>query len=184
MNDVMSGGMHRLWKDHFVHLLSPAQGIRHLDVAGGTGDIAFRILRKLRRNGAFDCEVTVLDINEAMIAEGKKRAEGKKLAGMVQGMPAGALARICSCSCSPFSQFTVQCVGAAGKILILAFVSLVMAIGALSDVHSADKHSLHAQTLSGTAEEVLNSPCLSDPCRLQQIRICQQVRFCKLQVRI
>ena len=48
MNDLMSGGLHRLWKDDFVAMLNPPRGqsaFNHLDVAGGTGDIAFRILR-------------------------------------------------------------------------------------------------------------------------------------------
>lgn len=81
MNDVMSVGMHRLWKDCLVSKLSPTPGIKHLDVAGGTGDVAFRILDKLKQNGAYDGSVTVLDINEAMLAEGKKKAESKHLSG-------------------------------------------------------------------------------------------------------
>lgn len=81
MNDVMSVGMHRLWKDHLVSKLSPAPGIQHLDVAGGTGDIAYRILSNLKQNGAYEGAVTVLDINEAMINEGKKKADTRKLAG-------------------------------------------------------------------------------------------------------
>jgi 2-methoxy-6-polyprenyl-1,4-benzoquinol methylase len=48
MNDLMSGGMHRLWKDQLVRQLRPAPGQVHLDVAGGTGDVAFRVLRSLR----------------------------------------------------------------------------------------------------------------------------------------
>lgn len=44
MNDLMSGGLHRLWKDHLVEALRPAAGARHLDVAGGTGDVAFRVV--------------------------------------------------------------------------------------------------------------------------------------------
>lgn len=82
MNDVMSVGMHRLWKDHLVAKLSPAPGIQHLDVAGGTGDVAFRILSKLKQNGAYEGGVTVLDINPAMITEGQKKADTRKLAGV------------------------------------------------------------------------------------------------------
>jgi 2-methoxy-6-polyprenyl-1,4-benzoquinol methylase len=82
MNDFMSVGMHRLWKDHLVSTLSPAPGIKHLDVAGGTGDIAFRILKKLKQNGAYEGTVTVLDINQAMITEGKKKADQKQLSGV------------------------------------------------------------------------------------------------------
>lgn len=68
MNDVMSGGLHRLWKREMVSALAPRSGQQLLDVAGGTGDIAFRI-----RN-AEDATVTVCDINEAMLNEGKNRA--------------------------------------------------------------------------------------------------------------
>jgi demethylmenaquinone methyltransferase/2-methoxy-6-polyprenyl-1,4-benzoquinol methylase len=70
MNDLMSGGLHRLWKDALVDWLAPRPGMRGLDVAGGTGDIAFRILR--RAPGA---EVTVLDLTESMLVEGRRRAE-------------------------------------------------------------------------------------------------------------
>ena len=48
MNDLMSGGLHRLWKDRFVESLAPFPGMRHLDVAGGTGDVAFRVFRAIR----------------------------------------------------------------------------------------------------------------------------------------
>jgi demethylmenaquinone methyltransferase / 2-methoxy-6-polyprenyl-1,4-benzoquinol methylase len=80
MNDAMSGGMHRLWKDRFVARVKPRPGERILDVAGGTGDIAFRMARR----GA---EVTVSDINPAMLDVGKERAANKgfdRLAWSVQ----------------------------------------------------------------------------------------------------
>ncbi|KXZ41514.1 hypothetical protein GPECTOR_421g282 [Gonium pectorale] len=48
MNDLMSGGLHRLWKDRLVESLRPFPGQQHLDVAGGTGDVAFRVLRAVR----------------------------------------------------------------------------------------------------------------------------------------
>lgn len=67
MNDVMSGGLHRLWKDHFVGRVRPRPGEQILDMAGGTGDIAFRMARK----GA---DVTVADINPAMLDVGRQRA--------------------------------------------------------------------------------------------------------------
>jgi demethylmenaquinone methyltransferase/2-methoxy-6-polyprenyl-1,4-benzoquinol methylase len=57
MNDVMSGGIHRLWKDAMMDWLAPRSGQRLLDVAGGTGDIAFRFLK---RAGA--AEAVVLDM--------------------------------------------------------------------------------------------------------------------------
>src|SRR3954465_13483864 len=69
MNDLMSGGMHRLWKDRFVNRVKPRAGESVLDMAGGTGDIAFRIARR----GA---SVTVSDINPEMLEVGKQRAEG------------------------------------------------------------------------------------------------------------
>jgi demethylmenaquinone methyltransferase/2-methoxy-6-polyprenyl-1,4-benzoquinol methylase len=76
MNDLMSGGVHRLWKDSFVEWLNPQPGWRLLDVAGGTGDIAFRIADRVRaRGGAAD--ITVCDINPDMLAEGIKRAKAK-----------------------------------------------------------------------------------------------------------
>jgi demethylmenaquinone methyltransferase/2-methoxy-6-polyprenyl-1,4-benzoquinol methylase len=71
MNDLMSGGVHRLWKDELVRLLDPRAGARVLDVAGGTGDVALRIAQKL--DGAAGA-VTVCDINPAMVAKGRDRA--------------------------------------------------------------------------------------------------------------
>src|ERR1700760_1917692 len=66
MNDVMSAGIHRIWKDAMVEWLNPQPGWRVLDVAGGTGDIAFRIAEMTRaRGGAAD--ITVCDLNELMV---------------------------------------------------------------------------------------------------------------------
>ncbi|HKT15610.1 MAG TPA: class I SAM-dependent methyltransferase [Allosphingosinicella sp.] len=75
MNDLMSGGLHRLWKTHFVRRLKPRKGERVLDMAGGTGDIAFRIARA----GA---EVVVADINPGMLEVGKKRAGRRGIGGL------------------------------------------------------------------------------------------------------
>lgn len=77
MNDVMSGGLHRLWKDDMIRVLRPTKGMKLLDVAGGTGDIAFRFLDAAQ--GRHDpkspkAEVTVCDINESMLNVGKDRA--------------------------------------------------------------------------------------------------------------
>ena len=74
MNDVMSGGIHRLWKDAMMDWLAPRPGQRLLDVAGGTGDIAFRFLRRAGYGHA-----TVLDLTEPMLIEGRKRAEAERL---------------------------------------------------------------------------------------------------------
>ena len=68
MNDLMSAGLHRLWKNDMVGWLAPRSGMRILDVAGGTGDIAFR----MRKRAA--CHVTVCDINQPMLEEGRNRA--------------------------------------------------------------------------------------------------------------
>jgi demethylmenaquinone methyltransferase/2-methoxy-6-polyprenyl-1,4-benzoquinol methylase len=74
MNDLMSAGIHRLWKDAMVEWLNPQPGQCMLDVAGGTGDIAFRIAGLARRRGG-EAEITVCDINENMLTEGVNRAE-------------------------------------------------------------------------------------------------------------
>ena len=76
MNDAMSGGMHRLWKDRFVRRVKPRTGEQILDMAGGTGDIAFR----LTASGA---QVTVADINPAMLEVGMKRAQDRGIDGLV-----------------------------------------------------------------------------------------------------
>jgi demethylmenaquinone methyltransferase/2-methoxy-6-polyprenyl-1,4-benzoquinol methylase len=72
MNDLMSGGMHRLWKDRFVARVKPRAGEDILDMAGGTGDVAFRMARKGAR-------VTVSDINADMLEAGTKRADARSL---------------------------------------------------------------------------------------------------------
>lgn len=68
MNDLMSGGVHRLWKDTLMEMVAPKPGMTLLDVAGGTGDIAFRFLN--RGGGA----AIVCDITEAMVRVGRDRA--------------------------------------------------------------------------------------------------------------
>ena len=74
MNDAMSLGIHRLWKNRFVELLDPRGGIECLDVAGGTGDIALRLLDHARtKHLDRETRVTVLDINPSMLVEGQKR---------------------------------------------------------------------------------------------------------------
>lgn len=79
MNDVMSAGIHRIWKDRFVRLISPSPNDTILDVAGGTGDIAFRMHK--RTNGK--AEITVCDINPEMLRVGKARAIDK---GLLNGL--------------------------------------------------------------------------------------------------
>ena len=72
MNDLMSGGLHRLWKDSFVRRIRPKPNMKFLDVAGGTGDIAFRIKKK-----APDADITVFDLNQNMLDVGRDRAIDK-----------------------------------------------------------------------------------------------------------
>jgi len=81
MNDLMSGGVHRLWKNVMVEWLNPRPGWRVLDVAGGTGDIAFRIATAVRERGG-EADITVCDINPEMIAEGRRRAAVKDETGI------------------------------------------------------------------------------------------------------
>ena len=75
MNDAMSGGMHRLWKDRFVRRVKPQPGEAILDMAGGTGDIAFRM-------AAQGAEVTVADINQDMLDVGIERAMERGITGL------------------------------------------------------------------------------------------------------
>ena len=111
MNDLMSGGAHRLWKSSLVDAVLPASsasalmsstssassssssspssppsplvasGFDHLDVAGGTGDVAFRVLQRMRELGAApsNCSVTVCDINAEMLREGERKARAQGL---------------------------------------------------------------------------------------------------------
>jgi 2-methoxy-6-polyprenyl-1,4-benzoquinol methylase len=89
MNDLMSLGIHRVWKDYFVRSLNPGirrstttgdgEGQRILDIAGGTGDIALRMLEHATLvNGDNRTSVTVSDINGDMLAEGRKRFAGSE----------------------------------------------------------------------------------------------------------
>jgi demethylmenaquinone methyltransferase/2-methoxy-6-polyprenyl-1,4-benzoquinol methylase len=78
MNDLMSGGVHRLWKEAALDWLAPRPGMRLLDVAGGTGDIAFRFMARVKGDGA----ATVCDMTAAMLAEGRRRAEKGRVEGV------------------------------------------------------------------------------------------------------
>lgn len=82
MNDLMSGGLHRLWKDDFVTMLNPPRNARPfhlLDVAGGTGDIAFRVIDA----GGTGTHVTIADISPEMVGEGRKRGLAEGYGGKV-----------------------------------------------------------------------------------------------------
>ncbi|MFZ9684917.1 MAG: bifunctional demethylmenaquinone methyltransferase/2-methoxy-6-polyprenyl-1,4-benzoquinol methylase UbiE [Gemmobacter sp.] len=87
MNDLMSAGVHRLWKDAMMDWLAPRPGQRLIDVAGGTGDIAFRFLA--RAPGA---SAVVVDLTEPMLAEGRARAEAAAMGGALDWVVGDAMA--------------------------------------------------------------------------------------------
>ena len=87
MNDLMSGGVHRLWKDAMMDWLVPRAGQRLLDVAGGTGDVAFRFLKR-----APEANAVVLDMTEAMLVAGRKRAEAGRQADRLDWVVGDAMA--------------------------------------------------------------------------------------------
>jgi demethylmenaquinone methyltransferase/2-methoxy-6-polyprenyl-1,4-benzoquinol methylase len=88
MNDLMSGGVHRIWKDAMMDWLAPRPGQHLIDVAGGTGDVAFRFLK---RAGA-GARATVVDLTAPMLAEGQTRAEAADLAGRIEWVVGDAMA--------------------------------------------------------------------------------------------
>lgn len=87
MNDAMSFGIHRIWKDAMMDWLAPRPGQRLLDVAGGTGDISFRFLKRAGSGHA-----TVLDLTEPMLIEGRKRAEAEQLGASLDWVVGDAMA--------------------------------------------------------------------------------------------
>ncbi|HZT52540.1 MAG TPA: bifunctional demethylmenaquinone methyltransferase/2-methoxy-6-polyprenyl-1,4-benzoquinol methylase UbiE [Stellaceae bacterium] len=98
MNDLMSGGVHRLWKAYLIDRLNPRPGQVLLDIAGGTGDVAFRFLARAGE----DAQAIVCDVNEAMLARGRDRAID---AGRLDGIAwiAGDAERL------PFAAMSVHC---------------------------------------------------------------------------
>lgn len=79
MNDLMSLGVHRLWKDALVDWLAPRAGLVHADLGGGTGDVAFRIRARVEAVG----EIVVIDVNEQMLRTGRDRAlDTNRFAGL------------------------------------------------------------------------------------------------------
>ena len=87
MNDVMSVGVHRIWKDAMMDWLAPRAEQRLLDVAGGTGDISFRFLGR-----APEASSVVLDMTESMLVEGRKRAEAQAMADRLDWVTGDAMA--------------------------------------------------------------------------------------------
>ena len=104
MNDLMSGGLHRLWKDDFIAMLNPpksARSFKALDVAGGTGDIAFRIARA----GGAGTQVTIADISPQMVGEGARRAKTEGLSERI-GFSVGNAEALPFADCS-FDSYTI-----------------------------------------------------------------------------
>ena len=87
MNDAMSMGIHRLWKDAMMDWLAPRGTLKLLDVAGGTGDVAFRFLKRAPQSHA-----TVFDMTENMLVEGRKRAEAAQIVDNLDWVVGDAMA--------------------------------------------------------------------------------------------
>ena len=87
MNDAMSLGIHRIWKDAMLDWLAPRPGSQLLDVAGGTGDISFRFLERVKGKG----HATVLDMTHSMLEEGRKRAEATQMSGQLSWVTGDAM---------------------------------------------------------------------------------------------
>jgi demethylmenaquinone methyltransferase/2-methoxy-6-polyprenyl-1,4-benzoquinol methylase len=87
MNDAMSLGIHRLWKDAMMDWLAPRPGQKLLDVAGGTGDISFRFLKRAGHGHS-----TVCDITESMLVEGRQRAEAETMSDSLDWVVGDAMA--------------------------------------------------------------------------------------------
>ena len=87
MNDVMSMGIHRIWKEVMMDWLAPRPSQKLLDVAGGTGDISFKFLKRAGSGHA-----TVLDITENMMIEGRKRAEANQMLDRLDWVVGDAMA--------------------------------------------------------------------------------------------
>jgi demethylmenaquinone methyltransferase/2-methoxy-6-polyprenyl-1,4-benzoquinol methylase len=90
MNDLMSGGMHRLWKSAMIDWLAPRNGWRMLDVAGGTGDISFRALERIGKRSGHG-EAVVCDLTEDMLRAGRTRSESERLSDRLSWVTGDAM---------------------------------------------------------------------------------------------
>lgn len=88
MNDLMSMGIHRIWKDAMMDWLAPRPGQRLLDVAGGTGDVSFRFVERAGEGAA----AVVCDMTESMLIEGRQRAEAGAMASRLDWVVGDAMA--------------------------------------------------------------------------------------------
>ncbi len=99
MNDLMSGGLHRLWKRYTVEQAAVRRGQRVLDLAGGTGDLALRFLRQVGASG----QVVLADINASMLREGRRRLVDAGVAGNL------AIAQV-DAEQLPFADLSFDCI--------------------------------------------------------------------------
>jgi demethylmenaquinone methyltransferase/2-methoxy-6-polyprenyl-1,4-benzoquinol methylase len=166
MNDLMSAGLHRAWKAELVRQLNPprTRPFRHLDVAGGTGDVAFRVLDA----GGPRTKATVLDINGAMLGVGRERA-GRRYEGRIEFVQANAEAL--PFPAKPFDGYTIafgirnvpridaalaearRVLRSGGHFLCLEFSSVdVPGLDALYDAYSFNVIPRLGQLVAGDAE--------------------------------
>jgi demethylmenaquinone methyltransferase/2-methoxy-6-polyprenyl-1,4-benzoquinol methylase len=87
MNDVMSVGIHRIWKEAMMDWLAPRAGQKLLDVAGGTGDVSFKFLGRAGSGHAIVCDIT-----ESMLVAGRQRAEAESMSGSLDWVVGDAMA--------------------------------------------------------------------------------------------
>lgn len=162
MNDLMSGGMHRLWKAFTIQRSGVREGSRVLDVAGGTGDLALAFAKKVGRSG----QVWLTDINNAMLARGRDRLLDK---GYV--VPAAQ----CDAEKLPFPDDWFDCVTVAfglrnmthkdaalaemarvlrpgGRLLVLEFSRIWQPLGPLYDAYSFNVLPWLGKKLAGDSE--------------------------------
>jgi demethylmenaquinone methyltransferase/2-methoxy-6-polyprenyl-1,4-benzoquinol methylase len=99
MNDLMSGGVHRLWKRFTIELSGVRSGNAVLDIAGGTGDLAAKFSRLVGPNG----RVVLADINESMLTVGREKLTNKGIVGNIEYVQANA-------ECLPFPDNSFDCI--------------------------------------------------------------------------
>ena len=102
MNDLMSFGVHRLWKRYTIELSGVRKGQRVLDIAGGTGDLASRFARMVGKEG----EVVLSDINDSMLQQGRSRMIDRGIIGNIQYVQANV-------ECLPFPDNYFDCISIA-----------------------------------------------------------------------
>jgi demethylmenaquinone methyltransferase / 2-methoxy-6-polyprenyl-1,4-benzoquinol methylase len=156
MNDLMSVGLHRIWKDILADRINPQPGETILDIAGGTGDIARRLAKRAdrarSRRGGPAGEIIVVDVNREMLAAGQARGGGGKLAwicGDAEALPfADGIANACTIAFGIRNVTNIdralsevkRVLKRGGRFACLEFSTL--AVGALSGVY--DAYSFHA----------------------------------------